>query len=50
MRLGIFGDFDLFEFEGVDPTYKLGEGEEWEPQDPEPGATFVAWVKRIEDE
>ncbi|CAK8997769.1 Putative ankyrin repeat protein RF_0381 [Durusdinium trenchii] len=46
MRLGIFGDFDLFEFEGVDPTYKLGEGEEWEPQDPEPGATFV-WAHAL---
>eukprot|EP00435_Cladocopium_sp_Y103_P019356 s2919_g4.t1 len=46
VRLGIFGDFDLFEFEGLDTTYKpngqLGEGDqEWEPVDPDPGPNYV---------
>eukprot|EP00435_Cladocopium_sp_Y103_P042240 s2865_g11.t1 len=40
VRLGIFGDFDLFEFEGLDPTYKLN-GQEWEPVDPDPGPNYV---------
>ena len=43
VRLGIFGDFDLFEFEGLDPTLKLNENSsEWEPQDPDPGEDYVA--------
>lgn len=39
VRLGIFGDFDLFEFEGVDETIKLNassNGTVWEYEDPEP--------------
>ena len=40
VRLGIFGDFDLFEFEGLDTTYKPN-GEEWEPVDPDPGPDYV---------
>ena len=40
VRLGIFGDFDLFEFEGLDTTYKPN-GEEWEPVDPDPGPNYV---------
>ena len=42
VRLGIFADFDLFEFEGLDPTLKLNENSsEWEPQDPDPGEDYV---------
>ena len=40
VRLGIFGDFDLFEFEGLDTTYKPN-GEELEPVDPDPGPNYV---------
>ena len=39
-RLGIFGDFDLYEFEGLDVIYKRN-GEEWEPVDPDPGPNYV---------
>ena len=43
-RLGILGDFDLFEFEGLDPTLKLNQNSsEWEPQDPDPGEDYVTW-------
>ena len=36
-RLGLFGDFDIFEFQGQDPTYQRnGLTGEWEPQDPSP--------------
>ena len=48
VRLGIFGDFDLFEFEGLDPTYRLKDDgndnesqNEWEPIDPSPGPNYV---------
>ena len=45
VRLGIFGDFDLFEFEGLDTTYRLmddaNESNEWEPVDPSPGPDYV---------
>ena len=42
-RLGILGDFDLFEFEGLDPTHKLNaDSQEWEPQDPDPGPDYAA--------
>ena len=48
VRLGIFGDFDLFEFEGLDPTYRLKDDgndnesqNEWEPIDPSPGPDYV---------
>ena len=51
IRLGIFGDFDLFEFEGLDTTYELREGandtsdavQAWEPVDPDPGPDYVSW-------
>lgn len=49
VRLGIFGDFDLFEFEGLDPTYKLmddGNKQEWEPNDPSPGPDYL-WVHAL---
>ncbi|CAK9018073.1 unnamed protein product [Durusdinium trenchii] len=41
-RLGILGDFDLFEFEGKDTKYVEGNDTEtdevsWVPKDPEPG-------------
>ena len=48
VRLGIFCDFDLFEFEGLDPTYRLKDDgndsdsqNEWEPIDPSPGPDYV---------
>ena len=45
VRLGIFGDFDLFEFEGLDPVYtqKQDNVHEWEPTDPSPGPDYI-WV------
>ena len=49
IRLGIFGDFDMFEFEGLDPTYALKEDNAdqiWEPQDPVPGPDYV-WVHAL---
>ena len=49
IRLGIFGDFDMFEFEGLDPTYALKEDDAdqiWEPQDPTPGPDYV-WVHAL---
>ena len=49
IRLGIFGDFHMFEFEGVDPTYASKEGDVdqiWEPQDPTPGPDYV-WVHAL---
>ena len=49
IRLGIFGDFDMFEFEGLDPTYALKEDDIdqiWEPQDPIPGPDYV-WVHAL---
>ena len=49
VRLGIFGDFDLFEFEGLDPSYKLkddGNKQEWEPNDPSPGPDYL-WVHAL---
>ena len=49
IRLGIFGDFDMFEFEGLDPTYTLKEDDIdqiWEPQDPIPGPDYV-WVHAL---
>ena len=49
IRLGIFGDFDMFEFEGLDATYAL-KGDDidqiWEPQDPVPGPDYV-WVHAL---
>ena len=44
IRLGVFGDFDMFEFEGLDPTYALKEDDTdqiWEPQDPAPGPDYT---------
>ena len=49
IRLGIFGDFDMFEFEGLDPTFALKEDDIdqiWEPQDPTPGPDYV-WVHAL---
>lgn len=41
-RLGFLGDFDMFEFEGVDPTYvKRGDGDIWEPEDPSPSPRYA---------
>ena len=42
-RLGIFGDFDLFEFEGLDPILKNTEPSIYEPEDPSPGQYYI-WV------
>ncbi|CAE7719744.1 unnamed protein product, partial [Symbiodinium necroappetens] len=38
VRLAIFGDFDLFEYQGQDTTFEQEEGVEgkWEPIDPSP--------------
>lgn len=48
VRLGVFGDFDLFEFEGLDPIYRqtADNGEELEPIDPDPGPDYV-WVHML---
>ncbi|CAK9034200.1 unnamed protein product [Durusdinium trenchii] len=47
IRLGIFGDFDLYEFEGVDPTYKFNrDSDEWEPVDPDPTPDYV-WAHAV---
>eukprot|EP00434_Breviolum_minutum_P014722 symbB.v1.2.012981.t1/scaffold908.1/size153097/14 len=49
IRLAVFGDFDMFEFEGLDPTYTLNSDDNiqiWEPQDPEPGPDYV-WVHAL---
>ncbi|CAE7262388.1 ANKRD50, partial [Symbiodinium necroappetens] len=35
VRLAIFGDFDLFEYQGQDTTFEQVEGE-WAPNDPSP--------------
>jgi hypothetical protein len=41
-RLGFLGDFDLFEFEGVDPTYVNREGTGiWDPEDPSPSPAYA---------
>ena len=43
VRLGIFGDFDMFEFENEDPTYTQKDPDTasvWEPQDPSPGKHY----------
>ncbi|CAE7522868.1 unnamed protein product [Symbiodinium sp. CCMP2592] len=37
VRLAIFGDFDLFEYQGQDTTFQLVDGE-WAPKDPSPKA------------
>ena len=45
VRLGLFGDFDLFEFEGLDPTLRRKNDTdelELEPEDPEPGSHYVS--------
>ena len=38
LRLGMFGDFDLFEYQGQDPTFRRNEQDPamWEIEDPEP--------------
>ena len=35
VRLAIFGDFDLFEYQGQDITFQLVD-DEWAPNDPNP--------------
>merc|ERR1712048_1062729 len=40
LRLGLFGDFDLFELEGVDPVY-VPSDDAWEPRDPDPTQMYV---------
>merc|ERR1712151_1025407 len=40
LRLSLFGDFDLFELEGVDPIYVPNNGV-WEPHDPDPTQMYV---------
>ena len=48
VRLGVFGDFDLFEFEGLDPIYRQTANnlQELEPIDPDPGSDYV-WVHML---
>ena len=48
VRLGVFGDFDLFEFEGLDPTYRqtADNAQELEPIDPDAGPDYV-WVHML---
>ena len=48
VRLGVFGDFDLFEFEGLDPIYRqtADNVQELEPIDPDPGPDYV-WVHML---
>jgi len=42
-RLGILGDFDMYDFEGQDPVMTHADGSmTWEPQDPEPSDVYVA--------
>ena len=36
IRLAMFGDFDMFEYQGQDPTYALNADGEWGPKDPSP--------------
>ena len=45
VRLGVFGDFDLFGFEGLDPIYRqtANNVQELEPVDPDPGPDYF-WV------
>ncbi|CAE6928902.1 Ttn [Symbiodinium sp. CCMP2456] len=37
VRLGIFGDFDLFEYQGQDTTFAVDATGAWVPNDPVPG-------------
>ena len=48
VRLGVFGDFDLFEFEGLGPIYRqtANNVQELEPIDPDPGSDYV-WVHML---
>ena len=47
VRLGIFGDFDMFEFEGLDPIYTLKDADTaYMPQDPDPGPHYP-WVHAL---
>ncbi|CAE7267952.1 Ank3 [Symbiodinium sp. CCMP2592] len=44
VRLAIFGDFDLFEYQGQDTNYVLNtETNEWEPKDPSPLDLGADW-------
>ncbi|CAE7751613.1 HMA5, partial [Symbiodinium necroappetens] len=43
LRLGIFGDFDMFEFEGMSPALHCNSGtQHCQPVDPEPGPAYVS--------
>jgi len=42
VRLGIFGDFDLFELEGLDTVFEPSEEGQLEPLDPSPGKDYAA--------
>ncbi|CAE7698860.1 psmD10 [Symbiodinium sp. CCMP2592] len=48
VRLAIFGDFDLFEYQGQDTTFELNtESNEWQPKDPSPrdlGSDGSDWI------
>ncbi|CAE7522885.1 unnamed protein product [Symbiodinium sp. CCMP2592] len=44
VRLAIFGDFDMFEYQGQDTTFQLVENE-WVPNDPSP--TDLGWYRDI---
>ena len=49
VRLGIFGDFDMFEFEGLDPIYTSNDADTayiLKPQDPDPGPHYP-WVHAL---
>ncbi|CAK8998001.1 Uncharacterized protein SCF082_LOCUS5448, partial [Durusdinium trenchii] len=45
-RLGILGDFDLFEFEGQDTEYDRVDAT-WVPRDPEPGDSVIFFLTSI---
>ena len=40
-RLAFFGDFDLYEYEGLDPTLEPGDNGILEPVDPAPSTEYV---------
>jgi ankyrin repeat protein len=41
-RLGFLGDFDVFEFEGVDPAFvKQSDTDTWDPEDPDPSPIYA---------
>eukprot|EP00929_Paragymnodinium_shiwhaense_P058924 TRINITY_DN29504_c0_g1_i1.p1 TRINITY_DN29504_c0_g1~~TRINITY_DN29504_c0_g1_i1.p1 ORF type:complete len:807 (-),score=106.49 TRINITY_DN29504_c0_g1_i1:243-2663(-) len=40
VRLALFGDFDLFEAEGLDPIFRQSDEGAWEPEDPTPSKKY----------